>query len=44
MKFDFTILLPVLIAFGISVMLSPVMIPFLKKVCIVQEAIKKQLP
>ncbi|MCI8508802.1 MAG: phospho-N-acetylmuramoyl-pentapeptide-transferase [Lachnospiraceae bacterium] len=31
MKFDFTILLPVLIAFGISVILSPVMIPFLKK-------------
>lgn len=31
MKFDFTILLPVLIAFGISVVLCPVMIPFLKK-------------
>lgn len=31
MKFDFTVLLPVLIAFGISVVLSPVMIPFLKK-------------
>ena len=31
MKFDFTVLLPVLIAFGISVVLSPMMIPFLKK-------------
>ena len=31
MKFDFAVLLPVLIAFGISVVLSPVMIPFLKK-------------
>jgi phospho-N-acetylmuramoyl-pentapeptide-transferase len=31
MKFDFTVLLPVLIAFGISVVLSPIMIPFLKK-------------
>ncbi|MCM1157132.1 MAG: phospho-N-acetylmuramoyl-pentapeptide-transferase [Bacteroidales bacterium] len=31
MKFDFTILLPVLIAFFISVLLSPMLIPFLKK-------------
>lgn len=31
MKFDFTVLLPVFIAFGISVILSPVLIPFLKK-------------
>ncbi len=31
MKYDFTVLAPVLIAFGISVVLSPVMIPFLKK-------------
>lgn len=31
MKLDFAVLLPVLIAFGISVVLSPVMIPFLKK-------------
>lgn len=31
MKFDFTVVAPVLIAFGISVVLSPVMIPFLKK-------------
>ncbi len=31
MKLDFTVLLPVLIAFGISVVLSPIMIPFLKK-------------
>lgn len=31
MEFDFTVLLPVLIAFGISMVLSPVMIPFLKK-------------
>lgn len=31
MNYDFTVLFPVLIAFGISVLLSPVMIPFLKK-------------
>lgn len=31
MKFDFTVLLPVFIAFGIGVILSPVLIPFLKK-------------
>lgn len=31
MKFDFKVLLPVLIAFVISVNLSPIMIPFLKK-------------
>lgn len=31
MKFDFTVLLPVLIAFGITVLISPIMIPFLKK-------------
>ncbi len=31
MKLDFSVLLPVLIAFGVGVVLSPVMIPFLKK-------------
>lgn len=31
MKFDFLVLLPVVIAFAISVLLCPVMIPFLKK-------------
>lgn len=31
MNYDFTVLFPVLIAFGISVILSPFMIPFLKK-------------
>lgn len=31
MEFDFKVLLPALIAFGISVLLSPIMIPFLKK-------------
>ena len=31
MKLDFSVLLPVLIAFGVSVVLSPIMIPFLKK-------------
>ena len=31
MKFDFLVLLPVVIAFAISVLLCPIMIPFLKK-------------
>lgn len=31
MKLDFSVLLPVLVAFGVSVVLSPIMIPFLKK-------------
>ena len=31
MEYDFMVLAPILIAFGISVVLSPVMIPFLKK-------------
>lgn len=31
MKIDFTVLLPICIAFGISVILCPIMIPFLKK-------------
>lgn len=31
MEYDFMVLAPILIAFGISVALSPVMIPFLKK-------------
>ncbi len=31
MNYDFTVLFPVFIAFGISVVLSPFMIPFLKK-------------
>lgn len=31
MKFNFQVLLPVLISFGISVVLSPILIPFLKK-------------
>ncbi len=31
MKLDFAVLFPVLIAFGVSVILSPVLIPFLKK-------------
>ncbi len=31
MNLDFSIILPILIAFGISVVLSPIVIPFLKK-------------
>ena len=31
MKVDFTVLLPICIAFAISVILCPIMIPFLKK-------------